>query len=217
MSAAAARTIITRPDVMWAIRRFPVSVLAAALMTLSLAAEQFEWDLIPQPVRLRQDEVTFMLLLAFLSATAAAFATLRLRPWVGITAQAAGFLFGLGISYATDASSNTVMLLCMSMVVLIGLGAGLTAGQGMTGAWLTVLRLALNLALCLIALALIIIGGAIILLGINEYLGFRIDGALAGLQIVACYFGLPLSWLSLARFCDDGAAPPHPIRCRALP
>jgi hypothetical protein len=217
MSAAVARTIITRPDVMWAIRRFPASVLAAALMTLSLAAEQFDWDLIPQSVRLRQDEVTFMLLLAFLSATAAAFATLRLRPWAGITAQAAGFLFGFGISYVTDASSNTVMLLCMSMVVLIGLGAGLTAGRGMTGACLTVLRLALNLALCLIALALTFIGGAIILLGINEFFGYSTGSAFHGLSIIACWFGVPVLWLSLARFCEDAAALPHPIRCRALP
>jgi len=211
MSPADTRTGILRPDLKWAVRRFPLALLAAGFLTLWLLADTFRYSFDREYIALPNEQILFILILAFLVATAAAFATLRLRPWVGLTAQAVGFILGLGVGNITQPAHDTVTLLCLSLVCFISLGAGHAARQGMVGAWLTALSLAANFALCLVALAIILAGGAIVLAAVETLLGFDTEDAYTLLLIVASGLGVPLSWFSLSRFCEDEPAGEQPV------
>jgi hypothetical protein len=162
-------------------------------------------------VGLSHDQIMIMLTLAFLMATAAAFATLRLRPWVGLTAQAVGYLVGLGIGYKAGTSPAPVFALCLGMVCFISLGAGFTARRGMVGAWLTALSLAANFALCLVALGIVFAGGILIAEAIKTLLGVDVKNVFEFFIIIACWFGVPFFWLSLSRFCEDDPDSVHPV------
>ncbi|MET0530737.1 MAG: DUF4153 domain-containing protein [Microvirga sp.] len=211
MSAADTRTAILRPDLKWAVSRFPFALLAASLLTLWVLVFELKRALAREYVALPQDQVMFMLILSFLMATAAAFTTLRLRPWVGLTVQAVGFFLGLEIGYISETTPYTVMPLFLSMICFISLGAGYAAGRGMVDAWLTALGLAANFALCLVALAIILTGGFLILSSIDALLGFGTDDSFDLLLIVASLFGVPLFWLSLSRFCEDEPGREQPV------
>ncbi|WP_457089724.1 DUF4153 domain-containing protein [Microvirga sp. P5_D2] len=212
MSAADTRTAILRPDFKWAVSRFPLTLLAAALLTLWMLVFEFKRALARAAYEmLSQDQIMFMLILAFLVATASAFTTLRLRPWVGLTAQAVGFFLGLEVGYITETTPYTVMPLFLSLICFISLGAGYAARLGMIGAWLTALSLAANFALCLVALGIILGGGAVILESIETLLGFDTNQAWKLLLIVASWLGVPLFWLSLSRFCEDEPTDEQPV------
>jgi hypothetical protein len=212
MSTTDAKTAILRPDLIWAIRRFPFPLLAAFLATaFSLVSEGVASITILGYGPLTQGQIGFMLLLAFLISTVAAFATLRLSLWARLATQAVGFFIGLGIGSSVEPTSDMVIPFCVSMVCFITLGAGFTAGRGMAGAWLTALTLAANFALCLVALAILHIGGAIIFTSIETLLGFDTDDAYKPLLILAWFLAAPLFWLSLSRFCEDDPAKEQPV------
>ena len=211
MGTTDARTAFLRPDLKWAIRRFPFALLAAGLLTMWALVYEFERAIARGYVELPEEQVMFMLTLAFLMATFAAFTMLRLHPWVSLTAQAAGFLLGLGLGYALEATPYAVLSLFLSLICFITLGAGHASGRGMMGAWLTALSLAANFALCLIALGIILGGGAIILASVETLLGIDIDDALDLLIITASFLGVPLFWLSLSRFCEDEPVGEQPV------
>ncbi len=211
MGTTDVKTAILRPDLKWAISRFPFALLAASLLTLWALVYEFKRAIARRYVELPEEQVIFMLLLAFLVATAAAFTTLRLRPWVGLATQAAGYLLGLGLGYALQATPYTVTPLFLSLICFIALGAGHATKGGMIGAWLSALSLAANFALCLVALGIILGGGAIIIASIETLLGIETGEALELLAIIASLIGVPLFWLSLSRFCEDEPAGEQPV------
>lgn len=202
MTIADARTALLRPDLKWAASRFPFALLAAGLLTLSALAAVFNYA----PIQWRTvDLIVFMMVLAFLAATAASFATLRARSWLSMTAQGSAFLLGLGLGFVVSLEPYTSCSIILSFACLTSLAAGYATKGGSPRFWQTTISLVANLVLCLVGLTIVLVGTMIILSSIEKLLGLETRKAFEPILIVAGWLGVPLLWLSLTRFCEEPA------------
>jgi hypothetical protein len=194
-----------RPDLLWAGQRYPLPILASLLATAWVLLEEFNRPLAREFVPYPQEiKVTVSLIAAFFAATAAEFATARLGSLWRWAAQAAAFLLGLGIFLSFDPKhlGVTGLPFLAALICLMSLAAGYAARKGTTGFWLANARLAFILMVGAVALAVAILGGGTILAAIEALLDIKTEAIGLALLITASWFGLPLFWLSLARFDD---------------
>jgi hypothetical protein len=194
----AGKTNILRPDFPAALRRYPLPVLAAALIAVWLIGDTFNRQftlILPY-----EKWAIPALLFGFFSATAAGFGSVHARPWIVQAIQGLAFLAGIGLVFLVEIEGDTARPLLIALICAISLAAGLAARRGVTGYWLANARLAASLAACLTAAGIVTLGGAIVLHSVEALLDVRMRRIDDTLAIVLWTFVVPVSWLAFARF-----------------
>lgn len=203
IATGSSRKSFLRPDPLWAFRHFPMPILGAGLLTLWALASSFERSLLRKLPFADHDRLLLMLLLAFLAATVAGFATLRNKASLCWVAQGAAFLFGLSVGAAlSEIQAPAVPLFFLSFGCFLPLATSHAARQGASGFWLANINLAANFAFCLVALGIALLGGRIVLSALKALLMIRVDDLSMVLTILACCFAFPVLWFSLAHICE---------------
>ncbi|WP_262029151.1 DUF4153 domain-containing protein [Microvirga sp. Mcv34] len=171
-----------------ALRRFPFAVLASSLVTAAL--------LVPIYGEKRGD-VILALILSFFTATIMAFASSGQRLWVRALAEGIGFLIGVSLLFWVKFGDYTIPPLFFAFVCFMSVTAGMAARQGMSGFWLVNAHLILSLAASLLALGIVLAGGAIVFFAIDSLLGWNSGNLVSTLTTLVAFFAFPLLWLTL--------------------
>ncbi|WP_114944297.1 DUF4153 domain-containing protein [Microvirga calopogonii] len=179
-----------------AIRRFPFAILAAGLATAGILVGDFDRSLMKSLFN-DPDDAILALVLSFFTATIMVFASSGQRLWVRVLAEGTGFLIGFSLLFWVKFGDYTVPPLFFAFVCFMSVTAGIAARQGMSGFWLANTHLILSLAACLLALGVVLAGGAIVFSVIYTLLGWHSDKLVMILGILVTFFAFPLLWLTL--------------------
>jgi hypothetical protein len=194
----ASKTTTIRPDFMMACRRYPVPVLAAALIACWLLNDVLALRLLAR-IPLDENHQIQMLFFGFFAATAAGFAAANQPFRLSWVIQCLVFLAGAAAGFAMPAEEHTVLPFGFALICALTLAAGAAARQGVSGYWFANARLTAALAGCVAAAGIITLGGGIVLFSIEALLNLKMDRTGEVLAILLWAFALPASWLALAR------------------
>ncbi|MEZ0172578.1 DUF4153 domain-containing protein [Microvirga sp. TS319] len=194
------------PGLALAVHRFPFAILAASLATVGLLSlisisgdqriETSPWK--PDDVM----DVLFALVLSFFTAVIAAFAASGQSVRVRFLAEGTGFLIGFSFLYWVKLEDDTAPSLLFACLCFMSVAAGIAARRGVSGFWFANAHLIASLAIGLIALGVVLAGGAILYFTIDTLLGDTLPGwpiekLGTALGTIVIFFAFPLLWLTL--------------------